>query len=57
MPEEPDDEEPTQHTPKGAEIPVPTKEQVLNDLRKIAKPSAPRRNGRTEDEGKEHRPT
>lgn len=28
----------TQKTPKGAEIPVPTREQVMRDLRKTAKP-------------------
>lgn len=28
----------TQTTPKGAEIPVPTREQVMRDLRKVAKP-------------------
>jgi hypothetical protein len=44
MPEDPE-EEPTQHTPKGAEIPVPTREEVLRDLRKVAKPSRDRRNG------------
>jgi hypothetical protein len=44
MPEEPKDE-PTQHTPKGAEIPVPTKEQVLRDLEKVAEPLRERRNG------------
>lgn len=50
MPDEPEDEnqEPaTQHTPKGAEIPIPTKEEVLRDLAKVAKPSRPRRNGST----------
>ena len=30
--------EPTQTTPKGAEIPIPTREQVMRDLRKTAKP-------------------
>jgi len=44
MAEEPEDE-PTQHTPKGAEIPVPTREEVLRDLEKVAKPSRDRRNG------------
>ena len=29
---------PTQHTPKGHEIPVPTKEQFFRDLDKVAKP-------------------
>jgi hypothetical protein len=40
-----DEKEPTQHTEKGAEIPIPTREQVLRDLEKVAKPSRPRRNG------------
>jgi hypothetical protein len=31
------DSEQTQKTPKGAEIPVPTREQVMRDLRKTAK--------------------
>lgn len=44
MPEELEDE-PTQHTPKGAEISVPTREEVLRDLEKVAKPSRDRRNG------------
>jgi hypothetical protein len=30
--------EPTQHTPKGHEIPIPTKEDVFRDLEKVAKP-------------------
>ena len=28
----------TQKTPKGHEIPVPTREDVLRDLKKVAKP-------------------
>ncbi len=28
----------TQKTPKGAEIPMPTREQVVRDLRKASKP-------------------
>jgi hypothetical protein len=44
MAEEPE-EEPTQYTPEGAEIPVPTREEVLRDLEKVAKPSHHRRNG------------
>jgi len=28
----------TQTTPKGAEIPVPKRKDVLRDLRKVAKP-------------------
>ena len=31
-------DESKQTTPKGAEIPVPTKEQVMRDLRKASKP-------------------
>lgn len=30
--------EPTQTTPKGAEIPVPTREAFLHDLGKVAPP-------------------
>jgi hypothetical protein len=46
MPEEP---EPKQHTPKGAEIPVPSKDQVLRDLEKVAKkPKSRDRNGSSE---------
>ncbi len=37
MPDEPDDR-PTQHTEKGLEIPVPTREEVFRDLEKVAKP-------------------
>jgi len=38
-------EKKTQKTPKGKEIPVPTREDVLRDLKKVAKakPSTPRR--------------
>ena len=38
-------DEPKQKTPKGEEIPVPTREDVLRDLKKVAetKPSTPRR--------------
>jgi hypothetical protein len=31
-------EEPTQETPKGHEIPVPTRKQVLRDLERVARP-------------------
>lgn len=31
----------TQETPQGHEIPVPTREEVLRDLRKIARPDKP----------------
>jgi hypothetical protein len=35
----PDNEqEPTQETPQGETIPVPTREAVLRDLAKVAKP-------------------
>ncbi len=37
MPDEPD-ERPTQHTEKGYEIPIPTREEVFRDLEKVAKP-------------------
>ncbi|HTC73365.1 MAG TPA: hypothetical protein VK655_10800 [Solirubrobacteraceae bacterium] len=36
----PENDESTQTTPKGAVIPVPTREQVLKGLKKIAKPIA-----------------
>jgi hypothetical protein len=32
------EKEPMQRTPKGYEIPVPTREQVLGDLAKATKP-------------------
>jgi hypothetical protein len=34
-----------QRTPKGEEIPIPTREDILRDLKKVAKakPSTPRR--------------
>ena len=32
------DREPTQRTPEGLEIPVPTKGAVFRDLEKVAKP-------------------
>lgn len=38
-----DDEEPTQETEQGATIPVPTREDVLRDLERVAKPR--RQNG------------
>jgi hypothetical protein len=41
MDEEPKEPEPTQYTPKGHEIPIPTKEQVFRDLEKVAKPRKP----------------
>ena len=43
------EDEPTQPTQPAegepVEIPVPTREEVLRDLRKVAKPSRDRRNG------------
>jgi hypothetical protein len=33
-----DENEPTQETPGGATIPVPTRDQVLRDLEKVARP-------------------
>jgi hypothetical protein len=33
-------QEPTQKTPKGLEIPVPKRSEVMDALDKIAKPSA-----------------
>jgi hypothetical protein len=48
MPEEPEDE-PTQRTSEGAEIPIPSKEDVFRDLEKVAKkPKSRDRNGGTE---------
>lgn len=32
------EKKPTQKTPEGHEIPVPTREDVLRDLAKVAKP-------------------
>jgi len=31
-------QEPTQKTPKGLEIPVPTRESIFSTLRKVIKP-------------------
>jgi hypothetical protein len=44
MDEDPNQEpkpEPTQYTPKGHEIPIPTREQIFRDLEKVAKPQRP----------------
>jgi hypothetical protein len=41
MPNDPNQEEKTQYTPKGHEIPIPTQEQVFLDLEKVAKPRKP----------------
>jgi hypothetical protein len=35
------EDRPTQKTPKGHEIPVPSREEVLRDLEKVAKPKRP----------------
>ncbi len=40
MPKE-SEPEPTQYTPQGHEIPIPSKEQVFRDLEKVAKPRKP----------------
>lgn len=44
--------EPTQETPAGEEIPIPTREEVFRDLGKAAKNAKPlpEREGRTEEE-------
>jgi hypothetical protein len=36
----PQDDEPSQTTPKGLAIPVPSREQIESGLKKIAKPIA-----------------
>ena len=41
--------EPTQTTPEGAEIPVPTRDAFLRDLQKVA-PPAPRPDNESDDE-------
>jgi len=33
--------EPTQQTPKGHEIPIPKREEVIRDLMKVAPPAKP----------------
>lgn len=38
MGDEPKDDTPTQQTPTGYTIPVPTREQVHSDLAKVARP-------------------
>ena len=50
MPDEPDEETQPTHPAEGepVEIPIPTRDEVLGDLRKVAKPSADRRNGGTQ---------
>ena len=37
-PEDPKPPAPTQTTPKGYEIPVPTRDQVIGFFKKVAKP-------------------
>jgi len=37
------DEKPTQQTPKGLEIPVPTRGEIDRALEQVAKPQAPSR--------------
>jgi hypothetical protein len=34
-------DEPTQETPQGAEIPIPTRKDVFGDLAKVARPRKP----------------
>jgi hypothetical protein len=41
MSREPDGEEPTQETPEGHTIPVPTRQDVFRDLRKVARAPEP----------------
>jgi hypothetical protein len=41
MDQEPKDQEPTQSTPTGHKIPVPTRKDVFRDLAKVAKPRTP----------------
>lgn len=43
------DEEPTQETPEGHTIPVPTREDVLRDLEKVAKPKRSQRESGPEE--------
>lgn len=39
--DEPDRPRPTQRTPQGLEIPVPEREDVMRDFRKVFKPEGP----------------
>ncbi len=41
VPDKQPEDEPKQTTPKGAEIPVPSREDFLRDLRKVAPPPTP----------------
>lgn len=43
MTKKPTDHEPKQTTPKGVEIPIPTRDAVLHDLAKVAPPVEPPR--------------
>lgn len=47
MADEPEDE-PTQETPEGETIPIPSRKDVFRDLEKVAKPSPRNGNGRAE---------
>ena len=40
------EKEPTQYTPKGLEIPIPTRSQVDDALAKVAKPEVSRKRKR-----------
>jgi hypothetical protein len=40
------DQRPTQRTPKGLEIPVPTRKDVMDALRKVSKPDKPEKDER-----------
>ena len=55
MEQEPKDDEETQETEAGATIPIPTREDFLRDLAKVAKPrKKPSSEGSPEDEQPEH---
>jgi hypothetical protein len=43
-----EDDQPTQETPEGATIPVPTRKDVFRDLEKVAKPSPGKGDSRPE---------
>ncbi len=44
-----DEKEPTQRTEKGLEIPIPTREDFMKNLRKVAKPRRAQEDDRAED--------
>ncbi len=48
MEDKPLENEPTQETPKGVTIPVPSRKDVFRDLEKVAKPSPGKGNSRPE---------